>query len=178
MRKRILNLALVIIFISTFFLGCSNVNRLAIQNSGIGLMSTNDWTEQSIPFKCVYSGFLINYTNKIEQGFLPRKDIIFDTKEKWDAFQKEFLHDDSAINYVFNYPIDFTKQSLIYHPIVSAKQGVYSTANKITKITKQNNELKYDIEDMNISISSLHDTDFLFASIIAIDNEYLKDINK
>ncbi|ERI93877.1 hypothetical protein HMPREF1982_01379 [Clostridiales bacterium oral taxon 876 str. F0540] len=178
MMKKLLNLVLIVIFTSTFFLGCSNINKPSAENNIIGLANTNDGTEQNIPFKCVYSGFLINYTNKIEQGFLPRKDIIFDTKEKWEAFQKEYLHDNAAINYIFNYPIDFSKQSLIYHPMVSAKQGVYSTASKVTKITKQNNELKYDIEDMNISVSSLKDTDFLFVSIIAVDKEYLKNIKK
>lgn len=176
MRKKILNLAVIIIFTTAILLGCSNENKITASNRN--LLSSNNNPEQSIPFKCVYSGFLINYTNNTEQGFLPRDDVFFNTKEQWENFQKKYLSDDAAVYYVFNYPIDFTKQSLIYHPIISAKQGVYSTANKVTRITKYNNKLKYDIEDMNISVSSTHDIDFLFTSIIAIDKEYLEDIKK
>lgn len=176
MGKRILKLTLIIIFTSGVLLGYINVNKAAANHKS--LPSSKNGTEQSIPFKCIYSGFLINYTNKIEQGFLPRSDVIFDTKEQWEAFQKKYLYNDIAIYYIFNYSINFTKQSLIYHPIVSAKQDVYSMANKITKITKDNYGLKYDIEDMNISVSSLNDTNFLFTSIIAIDKKYLRDIKK
>ncbi|ERI93373.1 hypothetical protein HMPREF1982_01797 [Clostridiales bacterium oral taxon 876 str. F0540] len=165
MKKRILIWGLILILISAVLLGCGKADRLAASGN----------TEINIPFKCVYSGFLINYTDKLEQGFLPRKDIIFSTKEQWEAFKKQYLQYNSAINYVFNYSIDFTKQSLIYHPIVSAKQGVYSTASKVTKITKHNNELKYDLENLDVSVSSLHNTDFLFASIIAVDKKYIEN---
>lgn len=94
MKNKFFKFSLIAVFLAAILLGISSldVKIASAISSKKTTLSNKVSAPKSIPFKVVYSGFLVNNTTKVEQGVLPRKDIIFNTSKDWEAFKKNISH--------------------------------------------------------------------------------------
>jgi len=175
MKKSIWFLISLILIFS--IMGCSGKFKPSTTPKKVSdKISTNTAIKTGISFQYAFSGFVDMKSTIYDY---PAGTIIFSTDSEWTAFKGKYLSYSIPYSGYNVDPIDFTKQSVIYYSIISAKPDSYAIAYQIDNIQIQSKKLiintKFFENNFNIMIANLNNIYHRFVIAVTVDKKDLTD---
>jgi hypothetical protein len=103
-------------------------------------------TDGTVPYRNLYAGFVNEFGKNSDKGsYLPTGDVLLSTEKEWDAFYNKYLQLNMSVNYsnipgIYTKNFDFSRNSVLYHSELSAKEDVYSYAYPIDRVVVENHK--------------------------------------